>query len=178
MKEGHIPSQEKNIKPSSFIKFKRGACRFVTEMIGVSTVTSAEVFRANLVNPYAFGEAGNEGLGMAEKPNLNASNPAFSILQNSGDFYDGFGLSFVGYNALGVLDAFQYPVSKKEIPHWFKLDSSSLMSLGVVIAIESGVFDNAGTGDWNDVPAGALGAIAYATINIVSRRLIAKKINS
>ncbi len=147
--------------------YKQSAQRLYFDVLIGSLVSLAEVKRADLVHPGAFNFEG-EG-------KLNPDNPAYDILQNAGDFYDGYKLAFVAYTAFGLVDVFQSLISKKRVPVRYKQTTSVLFGIGIVAMTEAGITGLTQTADLQDIPAGVAGALLYLGVNNLTRKIVQKK---
>jgi hypothetical protein len=137
------------------------------DAISIGAVTGAEMVRAELINPTAnhFAEPG-------QAPILSPDSPLYTILQCSGDFYDGFLMALGGYYALKIVDFFQSRISRRHIPRRLQLAIGMLFSIGIVGILESGIWHGTSTADIKDIPAGVTGALTHGAFNVLSRKLV------
>lgn len=140
---------------------------FATLNGGVLTVL-AEVKRTLLVNPSfnGFNKPTPEELLQSEKFVNSISPTLYHLLQNSGDFMEGYLFSAGAY---GLCTLFS-------VPKKYKIAASFLFSSGVIVAAETGYIQNIGTPDLNDIPAGILGAAAAIGVNFAGQAIATKAI--
>ncbi|MBI2600909.1 hypothetical protein HYW42_03050 [Candidatus Daviesbacteria bacterium] len=160
-------SGPESTNPSPYSAKKEGV-RLVIDGIGFGVVTGLEVFRAGLVNTKISLERSITG---DEIPILDPNSTLSNILQNGGDFYDGFWISLATYNLVTGIDYILSRFTKRYMPQRVKLGFSMLAAVGGVVAYESGKLSQflGGTFDPSDIPAGLLGAAAYLGVNYLAR---------
>lgn len=147
--------------------------RLAVESVGVGIATGLEWVRASMVNPL-ISVSGALRHRTDLQPTLSPDSPFFPILQNAGDFYDGYLYGYLSYNLLSIADYFQGRFTHKEIPLGWKRGISLAVSAGSLTWIEAGLpfFLNATTSDPGDIPAIILGSTAYLGVNIWARRKV------
>lgn len=146
-----------------------GARAFVNGM-GFVFVTGFEMIRASLVHPKL-----NIPSVFEQKreltPYLSPDSSLFPLLQNSGNFFDGYMINMVGFNGLTALDLLQARFTNRYVPQRLKASISTLVTIGGVYAFEAGMLHQGGTNDLSDVPAGVIGALAFLGADSISRKL-------
>ena len=166
--------------PETEVPFDKKFLRLIPEGIGLAGANFVETMRANLVNPNSdpMSWAIKEGQRQLSQPNINfmESHPLISnLLQNSGDFLDGYLLAFAAYNSLALVDAVQSRITKRSIPEKIKSSLSLLAACGAVTLVESGILSQFnGSSDLNDIPAGVTGALAYLLMHHLGTRIVNK----
>lgn len=164
-----VNSKELPAPPNS--SGQRAIITGIVEGLGGALVFSAEATRGLLVHPTAFGADLEEVVKRPAVLSPDSTNPAlYQVLQNLGDFSDGFWLSLLFYNSFALLDKLQSLVTKYRVPNHYKLGGAIALAATVVSVVEGG-FGLSSTADWADIPAGLLGAWAYAGCNLLARRI-------
>lgn len=152
----------------------RSGIRFALELGGFQLVTGLEYFRGELVNLKVFGNL----LEQSQRSTLlnpDTTNPIiYQTLQSSGDFYDGYTLSFFLYTAITIADHIQSVITKHKVPYKYKLGTTVALISAVVPVIESGILGVHNTADYGDIPAGLLGILAYTGVHLLGRRFEGK----
>lgn len=147
----------------------------LVEGLGMSFVMGFELIRASLVNPLISFERAAK-LTKSLKPALSPDSPLFPILQNAGDFYDGYLYSWLGYNLLSAADSLQRKLTHRSLPEKWRLGISLAVSSLGLTWIEAGLpfFGKKTTPDYGDIPAIFVGTAAYLGIHVIAGRKIDK----
>ncbi len=100
---------------------------------------------------------------------------ALQFLNNVGDLWDGYTYSMLTYYGISMLN---HPFPKK-IPEEIKVGISFLIGAAVVVGAETGILKNGtlnipNTPDYGDIPAGIVGAVAFAGIKMLNKDFIDK----
>lgn len=160
--------------------FERGMLKLTPSGLGLAIVNLAETIRADFVNPKS---SPMSWIDLAQKGSLKEVNPLFqhdhpilfSILQNSGDFYDGYLFSFVGYYTSSMFDFLQSRITQRSVPERVRTTGAMLISCGIITAVESGLLQRFNdTSNLEDIPAGILGVFAFGVTHQLGGKIVHK----
>ena len=144
------------------------------EFITFQVIQGMEMVRARLVHPEISLEKLMVSPNTPLKPALSPESPLFSVLQASGDFYDGYLYSMIGYNALSLVDRLRqrFIWKDRELSVPVKQGITfGVVSSGVALS-EAGLLPIQTSSEaLSDIPAGIAGAAVYVAVNSGFRRL-------
>ena len=142
---------------------------FIVELVLYGLINLAETIRADYVNPASnvIKKVLNTAVPQDMNPSFAREQSPFlyDVMQHSGDFLDGYFMSFFIYNAL----TFVAPRTSEKLRAGIAAGVSSL----VVIGVEQGILVRQQP-DTLDIPAGVLGSIFYLGTHYFGRKLSRK----
>lgn len=165
-----LPIPNPEISPKEGITWEERLIRRMPEMLGFVGAISLEGIRASLVNPRSSPTSAMVPPSMRQiEPMLSPQEHplAFGLLGNSGNFMDGYYYSFILNNTLDFLTA-NLPI---RIPERVKLGFTCATISCMIAAVEAGWIWGTRTPDFNDIPAGVVGTLAYTGARILGSKL-------
>lgn len=136
---------------------------FWSEFIGFGFVNAFELFRHFTVNLMGRKQI-QEMAKYPQSPLINPDSPLFPLMQNAGDLWDAYLLTWVGYHVISKL-------SLGKTSEGFNLGLAAAISSAIVVLTEMGEI-HIGKPDILDIPAGLVGVAVFSLIHCVGNKLI------
>lgn len=156
--EGMIfaPSDKPDRRIQRNLNFRKGASRLTGNIAAWSFVNACEMVRWMQVNESGreFSAEINNGYVAPRLPDGKWK----ELMQNVGDFYDGYSLAFIGWYIMSTP-----PFNKT--PEGLRAAAAALIASAVVVSTELGIHPWSHTADKKDIPAGVIGAFLFASLN-------------
>lgn len=139
---------------------------FYFESLGGAIVLAFELFRMYSNDRYLdLAPSMYKDSSYLRETSVKPDSPMFSILQNSGDVFDGYFIAMGAYHLLTI-------ISRGKISEKVRLGLAFGTSCAIVIGTEAGLlFHGAPGADLKDIPGGIIGAGLFVGSHLVGNRV-------